>query len=168
MKALLVILAILSCVIIGCAKPEIKTQAGISVSEYNDLKLRYDTLQFNYDSLKRASEGTKDANEKYNAQVNELQVLRVENAVLKGQVQTLTAQYNAAVNALTGKQADALKALEQMNKQLEEEQARNIVINAQVQLLIKRQVSLLSANLTDAEYKACYKGVDLWWGTFND
>jgi len=170
MKTLLVVLAILACTVIGCAKPEGAAggQNLIIARELKALQAEFDTLQFNYDSLKRASEGTKDANEKFNAQVNEMQALRVENAALRGQMEVLTGQYNAVVSALTGKQADAVKALVEMNDQLNLTREHNRVINEQVQLLINRQVPLLSDNLTAAEYEACFKGVDLWWGTFND
>ena len=169
-KVLMVVLAILACTVIGCAKPE--SAAGLQnliiTRELKALQAEFDTLQFNYDSLKRASEGTKDANEKFNAQVNEMQRLRVENAALSGQMEVLTGQYNAVVSALTGKQADAVGALKQMNDQLNLAREQSKEINAQVKKVRDKKVSLLSDNLTDVEYKAFYKGLGLWWGTFND
>lgn len=170
------IIIILLCVILlsGCAEP-LPASQPTQKEDCSTLQAEYDVLQFNYDSLKRASEGTKDANEKYNAQVNELQVLRIENAALKGQLQILTGQYNAALNALTGSQADAMKALEEMNSQIEKmtsqfeaEQARNRAINEQVRKVMEKKVTLLSDNLTDIEYNAFYKGWELWWWTFNE
>ncbi len=170
MKLLLVALVILSCITAGCAKPE-GTAGGqnlIITRELKALQVEFDTLQFNYDSLKRASEGTKDANEKFNAQVNEMQRLRVENAALYGQMGVLTDQYNAVVSALTGKQADVVKALVLMNDQLNLAREQSNEINAQVKKVRDEKVSLLSDNLTDGEYKTFYKGWDLWWNTFNE
>ena len=169
-KVLMVVLAILVCTVIGCAKPEgaVGGQNLVIARELKALQAEFDTLQFNYDSLKRASEGTKDANEKFNAQVNEMQGLRVENAALRGQMEVLTGQYNAVVRALTGKQADAVGALVLMNDQLNLAREQSNEINAQVKKVRDKNVSLLSDNLTDVEYASFYKGWELWWGTFND
>ena len=167
MKALLVILVILLFGV-GCASPEPVAQSNIPKQGCKDLQAQYDTLQFNYDSLKRASDESKDWHNEYNVLAGEITAIRIENLILANQVQSVTAQFNAAINAQLGQQASATGLLEEMNRQLVAEQERNREINTQVQLLISRQVSLLSANLTATEYEACYKGVDLWWGTFNE
>ena len=170
-RVVLVMLAILVSSVIGCAEsPEsaANKQTVIFSKECKELQTKYDSLKFNYDSLKRASDGTRDANERFNAQVNEMQRLRVENAALRGQMEVLTGQYNAAINVLTGNQANAVKKLVQMNDQLNLAREQSNEINEQVKKVRDKKVPLLSDNLTDAEYKAFYKGWGLWWGTFND
>ena len=137
-------------------------------SQFNTLKSQYDTLKFNYDSLKKAFDESKDWHGQYNGLVDSVRVLQTENVVLKAQIESLTSQYQAALNVLSGSQTSNLKELEAMNRRLQEQMEWNRTINEQVELVRAKKVQLLSDNLTDAEYNAFYKGWSLWWGTFND
>lgn len=155
--------------LIGCtASPAPQATGGVSVSKYQNLQAENNRLQFNYDSLKKSCDESRNWHEKYNALVDETRVNQVENAALKGQVQSLTSQYQAALNALSGNQAVGLKELEAMNKKLEQAKEWTRTIDKQLEKVRDKKVQLLSDNLTEAEYKAFYKGWELWWGTFND
>lgn len=171
---LIIITLLIIILLSGCTSP-LPAPQSTQKEDCSALRAEYDVLQFNYDSLKRASIDSSELQKKYNALVEEIRVLSVEKAALDGQMQVLTSQYNAAINALSGGQVDAVKALEDMNRQIEKmtsqfeaEQERNRLINEQVQKVMDKKVTLLSANLTDIEYNAFYKGWDLWWGTFNE
>jgi len=137
-------------------------------SQYQTLEGKYNALQFTYGSLKKAFDESKDWHGQYNGLVDDVRVAQTEKAVLQGQLQSLTAQYQAALNALSGNQAGNLEELEAMNRRLQEQMDWNRTINEQVELVRAKKVQLLSDNLTDAEYNAFYKGWELWWGTFND
>lgn len=163
----LILLILFAILLSGCAAP-LPAPQPTQKEDCSTLRAEYDVLQFNYDSLKRASIDSSELQKKYNALVEEIRVLSVEKAALDGQMQVLTSQYNAAINALSGGQVDAMKALEEMNRQLAAEQERNRIINEQVWKVMDKKVTLLSANLTDIEYNAFYKGWNLWWGTFNE
>jgi len=167
-KTIVAFTIILVVLVVGCSESVVTVPTGITTQKYNALQQKYDTLKINYDSLKRTTAENKDFRLKYNDLVKELQVVRAENIVLSSQVQHLTATYNAAIQALSGKNTDASVALEQLNEQLKINIEYNNTINEQVEKVMKKKVPLLSANLTSAEYTAFYKGWNLWWGTFND
>lgn len=173
-KSLLMVFILCLALLGGCASPEVPS-GQVSTYEYNILKQKYDTLQFNYDSLKRASVDSSEMLDKYNGMINELQALRAENAVLKGQTEALTGQYNNALAVLTTNQKGNLNALDDMNRQLIELNklvadtvARHKMVDDQIKLVQDKKVQLLSDNLTADEYKAFYKGWGLLGKPFNE
>ena len=173
MKRVLIFILLLV-LLAGCGSPKAQVTNQVATSDCKELQGKYDALQFNFDSLKRASLDSKEMLDKYNGMINEHQSLRVENAALKGQIETLTSQYQYAVNALTSSQKSGLESLEDMDRQLADLNklladtiARHKLVDDQIQLVRSEKVKLLSDNLTADEYKAFYKGWGLWWGTFN-
>ena len=167
-KAIVLILAL--ALLVSCSSPKNSTVPSVVVpiSKYQALQTENERLQYNYDSLKKASIDANEVQKKYNELAGKQQALTIENALLREQQKNMTAQTNAFLAKLNTVQNTSSGQLETMSQQLQDQAERHRTINDQLSLVNNKQVSILSANLTESERSAFYKGWNLWWDTFNE
>lgn len=136
--------------------------------EHQALLVRFDNLLLEIDRLKKAKQELSANAKKCNELINSYSSLQTKYAILESYYQNLTEQYNALLPQIGAQYVDKDKAMQELTEQYAELEKRQLLITNQIQLVRSKNVPLLSANLTDIEYNAFYKGWELWWGTFNE
>lgn len=136
-------------------------------ANYTALQNEFNILQFNYENLKEVKVERDACRDEYNALAGNFTRLQTELAILEAHYQTVSDQYTALASGFSTIKKDDDETLEQINKQYQELIERHKEINTQIKAVRDKKVELLSDNLTNSEYKAFYKGWELWWDSFN-
>lgn len=136
--------------------------------EHQSLLVRFDNLLFEIDRLKKANEELSEHRDKCNELINSYANLQTKYAILESYYNNLKEQYNTLLPQIGSQYVEKDKTLQELTEQYHELEKRQLLITNQIALVRSKNVPLLSANLTDIEYNAFYKGWELWWWTFNE
>ena len=172
MKNKLFIIILILLTVSGCSaeldtESELFNEYQVLSGKHTALQNEFNVLQFNYENLKEVKAERDACREEYNALAGEFTALQTELAILKVHYQSVSDQYNVLATGFSTTQMDTDEALELLNERYKELVERHKEVDAQIKAVRDKKVELLSDNLTGSEYKAFYKGWELWWDTFN-
>ena len=136
--------------------------------EHEALQVEYDNLLLNYGILEKAKDELSNLRDEHNKLITEYTNLQTKYAILESYYKNLQEQYTALLPQIGKTSADKDKAMKEMARQYALTDLHLRQINEQIEAVHTKNVPLLSANLTDIEYNAFYKGWELWWWTFNE
>lgn len=163
----LTILLLIAILLSGCAAP-LPAPEPQPVEDCSKLQAEHETLLLNYDALKKANEELSDNAQKCNELINSYASLQTKYVILESYYNNLQEQYNTLLPQIGKTSADKDKAMKELAQQYAIADNRLRLLTNQIQAVHTKNVPILSANLTDIEYNAFYKGWELWWWTFNE
>ena len=165
----LIIILLIAILLSGCDAPvTVAERTDNLLYDYNALQAEHETLLINYEALKKAKEELSNQVAECNELINSYASLQTKYVILESYYNNLQEQYNALLPQIGKTSVDKDKAMKELAQQYAITDNRLRLLTNQIQAVHTRNVPILSANLTDIEYNAFYKGWELWWWTFNE
>jgi len=160
---------ILFMLLTGCDAPvTVAERSNQLLHDYNALMVENDALKTQIGILEKAKEEITINQDECNKLINDYHALQTQYVILEAYSQTIRDQYNALLPQIGVRNADKEKATKELAQQYAIVKNRHRLIMSQLDAVHKENVPILSDNLTDIEYRAFYKGWNLWWGEFNE
>jgi len=176
MKYLLIICTVLlltGCIPIPVDTDDVTAPAPAVTDNCGWYKLKIESLE---SRLANKEESIANLNNQALRLSGELQTAQLALGIQKALHEKQLATMTELINKMSGEYVIDTSTITAFNEQYLEVQKRLAVIadafaavdNKAVRIQTDNVSMLLSDNLTQAEYKAFYKGWDLWWWTFNE
>lgn len=163
-----IIILLIAILLSGCGSPSVVPDDAQLKEDYATLLADYNNLTLNAERLEKANAELTSNQEKCNELINAYSSLQTKYAILESYYNNLQEQYNALLPQIGVQNIEKDKAMKELAQQYAISENRLRLITNQIEAVRSKNVPLLSANLTDIEYNAFYKGWELWWGEFND
>lgn len=169
-----ILIILLLCVILltSCDAPAGSIMGDLQkdnlLRDYNALVVERDNLQLEVNRLENTSANLTALRAEHNKLINNYTALQTQYAILEAYNQSQREQYDALLETFAMQFADKGDAITYLYKENIKLEEKHKELNTQIASVHSENVTILSANLTDNEYSAFYKGWKLWWGEFND